>query len=359
MPIFAKEVAIILAILLSINTFCKSSKIDTNETAFMSEVIHQLDGIAGENLKIKTNIGGIEKEIELQSDKIVVVSDLLVKVQKQTTKFHQKPSFVISGKIKNDKKYFKVSCSGACNGIDILLEPSEGDPDLCASEDTLPSKIDDHECKLCSSQTPWEDSCNNLKTNRNSFFVLVSAFEKYSNATLDFNGGNLKSVREVDNLISDDFEEKILDNLIATVASITDTHDKDIKEVTETLCDVSTRLNSIQNGNKDPIDKYILPDRNILEETKKAIGTMTHNEVCGTQPWRNLVEQHPRKKTFCGHGGRFKRVVKGNETDYLEWPWQVQLMQKTSRYSSNYSHGCGGTLLNKNWVITAAHCVDK
>ena len=57
----------------------------------MSEVIHRLDGIAGENLKIKTNIGNIEKEIELQSDKIVVVSDLLVKVQKQTNR--QKTSF--------------------------------------------------------------------------------------------------------------------------------------------------------------------------------------------------------------------------------------------------------------------------
>ena len=39
-----------------------------------------------------------------------------------------------------------------------------------------------------------------------------------------------------------------LDNLKATIASITDTHDKDIEEVTETLCDVTTRLNSIQNG---------------------------------------------------------------------------------------------------------------
>jgi len=358
MAIVPKEVVILIAILLSINTFCESSEININETAFMSEVIHRLDVIGGENLKIKTNIGNIEKEMELQADKIVVVSDLLVKVQKQTNKFLPKTSFVISGQTKNEKKYLKVSCSGACNGINILLDPSEGDPDLCASEDTFPSKIDDHECKLCSSQTPWEDSCNNLKTNRDSFFVLVSAFEKYSNATLDFNGGNLKSVIEVDNFITDDFEEKILDNVKATIASITDTHDKDIEEVTETLCDVATRLNSIQNGNKNPVDKYTLPDRNILEETKKAISTMTHNEVCGTQPWRNLIEQHPRKKSFCGHGGRFKRVVKGNETDYLEWPWQVQLL-KTSRYSSNYSHICGGTLLNKNWVITAAHCVDK
>ena len=43
-------------------------------------------------------------------------------------------------------------------------------------------------------------------------------------------------------------ESSILDNLKATVASITDTHDKDIEEVTETLCDVAKRLDSIQNG---------------------------------------------------------------------------------------------------------------
>ena len=55
----------------------------------MSEVIHRLDVIGGENLKIKTNIGNIEKEMELQADKIVGVSNLLVKVQKQTTKFQQ------------------------------------------------------------------------------------------------------------------------------------------------------------------------------------------------------------------------------------------------------------------------------
>ena len=39
---------------------------------------------------------------------------------------------VISGQTKSEKKYLKVSCSGACSGINILLDPSEGDPDLCA-----------------------------------------------------------------------------------------------------------------------------------------------------------------------------------------------------------------------------------
>ena len=59
----------------------------------MSEVIHRLDVIGGENLKIKTNIGNIEKEMGLQADKIGVVFDLLVKVQKQTNEFLPKTSF--------------------------------------------------------------------------------------------------------------------------------------------------------------------------------------------------------------------------------------------------------------------------
>ena len=59
----------------------------------MSEIIHRLDVIGGEKLKIKTNIGNIEMEMELQADKIVVVSDLLVKFQNQTNEFLPKTSF--------------------------------------------------------------------------------------------------------------------------------------------------------------------------------------------------------------------------------------------------------------------------
>ena len=59
----------------------------------MSQIIHRLDVIGGENLKIKTNIGNIEKELQLQADKIVVAFDLLVKVQEQTNEFLQKTSF--------------------------------------------------------------------------------------------------------------------------------------------------------------------------------------------------------------------------------------------------------------------------
>ena len=43
------------------------------------------------------------------------------------------------------------------------------------SEDTIPSGINEKECKLCLSQTLWEDTCTNLETARDSFFVLVAA----------------------------------------------------------------------------------------------------------------------------------------------------------------------------------------
>ena len=73
-------------------------------------------------------------------------------------------------------------------------------------------------------------------------------------------------------------------------------------------------------------------------QVQKQYLIFVFNLVCGTQPWRNLIEQHHRKKSFCGHGGRFKRVVKGNETDYLEWPWQVGLMYSKIFVPMYFSH---------------------
>jgi hypothetical protein len=45
------------------------------------------------------------------------------------------------------------------------------------------------------------------------------------------------------------------------------------------------------------------------------------------------------------------KIVRGNETAVNEWPWQVLLML-------NGRPLCGGSLINDEWVITAAHCVQ-
>jgi len=45
------------------------------------------------------------------------------------------------------------------------------------------------------------------------------------------------------------------------------------------------------------------------------------------------------------------RILYGNETDINEYPWQISMQL-------DFSHFCGGTLIDNKWIITAAHCVD-
>ncbi|XP_040596276.1 serine protease 44-like [Mesocricetus auratus] len=52
----------------------------------------------------------------------------------------------------------------------------------------------------------------------------------------------------------------------------------------------------------------------------------------------------------CGH--RTARIVGGQPAAERKWPWQVSLQV---RHTS--SHICGGSLISKWWVMTAAHCV--
>ncbi|XP_020795436.2 elastase-1-like [Boleophthalmus pectinirostris] len=49
------------------------------------------------------------------------------------------------------------------------------------------------------------------------------------------------------------------------------------------------------------------------------------------------------------------RVVGGEVARPHSWPWQISLQHLSG---SNYYHMCGGTLIRRGWVLTAAHCVD-
>ncbi|XP_040061033.1 elastase-1 [Gasterosteus aculeatus] len=52
----------------------------------------------------------------------------------------------------------------------------------------------------------------------------------------------------------------------------------------------------------------------------------------------------------------FQRVVGGEVAGPNSWPWQISLQYKSG---SSYYHTCGGTLIERGWVMTAAHCVDR
>ncbi|KXJ10614.1 Chymotrypsinogen B [Exaiptasia diaphana] len=54
----------------------------------------------------------------------------------------------------------------------------------------------------------------------------------------------------------------------------------------------------------------------------------------------------------CGQKPYSARVVNGENASPHAWPWQISLRV-------NGQHICGGSLIDADWVVTAAHCVDR
>ncbi|XP_010734718.3 trypsin II-P29 [Larimichthys crocea] len=55
----------------------------------------------------------------------------------------------------------------------------------------------------------------------------------------------------------------------------------------------------------------------------------------------------------CGTAPLNTKIVGGEDAAAGAWPWQVSL------HSRPYGHFCGGSLINDQWVLTAAHCFES
>jgi secreted trypsin-like serine protease len=54
------------------------------------------------------------------------------------------------------------------------------------------------------------------------------------------------------------------------------------------------------------------------------------------------------------------RIVGGQKALKDEFPWQVLVRWEAQINGSNYVLStCGGTIINENWILTAAHCVHR
>ncbi|XP_035221118.1 chymotrypsinogen A-like [Stegodyphus dumicola] len=68
-------------------------------------------------------------------------------------------------------------------------------------------------------------------------------------------------------------------------------------------------------------------------------------ETCGTPEVQPVIGKHP-----------LDRIVGGRQAVRGSWPWQVDMQYAVILPNG---HFCGGTLLNSQWFVTAAHCFQQ
>ncbi|XP_047427049.1 transmembrane protease serine 9-like isoform X2 [Mugil cephalus] len=65
-----------------------------------------------------------------------------------------------------------------------------------------------------------------------------------------------------------------------------------------------------------------------------------------------LIQESVSQLSVCGQPAVSTRIVGGQVAREGSWPWQADL-------HGRFGHFCGGSLINDQWVLSAAHCVPS
>ncbi|XP_038150674.1 hyaluronan-binding protein 2 [Cyprinodon tularosa] len=99
------------------------------------------------------------------------------------------------------------------------------------------------------------------------------------------------------------------------------------------------------------------------QPTTKAPQPSEETSVVPTNP-AIVLTPSPTPKQFetCGipqPKRALTRIFGGLKVSPGAIPWQVSLQQKPKNSNVQYSHVCGGVLIESCWVLTAAHCIEQ
>ncbi|CAL4064833.1 unnamed protein product [Meganyctiphanes norvegica] len=98
--------------------------------------------------------------------------------------------------------------------------------------------------------------------------------------------------------------------------------------------DLEPEEDDLEPSSSTTIATYVEQEMDLLER----LNSSKYSEICGRPVYPT------------------KRIVGGSDASFGEFPWQVSLRQWRS---VTFLHKCGAALLNENWAVTAAHCVEN
>nr|XP_055031994.1 hyaluronan-binding protein 2 [Misgurnus anguillicaudatus] len=92
-------------------------------------------------------------------------------------------------------------------------------------------------------------------------------------------------------------------------------------------------------------------------------------DYCNVNPCLKEVPEKPTvapaKLEFSGCGKKSQtnmispRIFGGRKSLPNAHPWQASLQFRPKGSNDTFRHGCGGTLIDSCWIVTAAHCIDE